>query len=304
MSRHSFDAQGLQFAWDGTSIELASTCLRKYYYRMIASIAPADTSVHLIFGGIYASALERFYHLRAEGADLDTALRAVVRYALEASWPADSPQPLNFDHSAKTRPNLIRTLVWYIDQFGEESDNGIKTHHLANGRPAVELSFTVELDDDLFFSGHLDRVVNYGGDLYWMDQKTTGATIGMHWFDSMRMTNQFFGYTWAGQIVLHSPVKGGIVDGAQIATGFSRFSRGFVTYNADHLAEWLDSARYHIAAARSATALRTFPMNLSSCDKYGGCPYKTLCSRAPSIRDRFLEGDYKEIEPWDPLKAR
>ena len=301
--RKSF-TDGVQTAWDATSVTLAQECARKYYYRMILNIAPRRTSVHLIFGGIYASALEHFYLHRAEGATIEEAARKCVREALIASWDAAAGAPVEFDDNNKTRFTLIRSIVWYIDQFGDESDSHITTYHLASGRPAVELSFTLELSDDVLYCGHLDRVVEYGGGLYWMDQKTTKTTITPRYFEQFKPHNQFMGYTWAGKTILQSPVKGGIVDAAQIAVGFTRFERQPITFTAEQLDEWRDNTLHTIKHMQGLTAAGHFPMNLSACGNYGGCPYRTLCQRSPSVRDRFIEGDYTHPEPWDPLKAR
>lgn len=320
---------GLQFAWDGTSLELAQTCLRKYYYTMIRGIKPRRESVHLLFGGLYATALEHFYKYRALGQSTDEALREVIREALIGSWNyEDCPQcggdgqlgddldcgacdgmghkslgPKHFDDTKKTRVNLIRTIVWYIEQFGDETEDGIKTYHLQNGKPAVELSFTLELDDDLLYCGHLDRVVEYGGHLYVMDQKTTGNTVGTYFFDQFSLNNQMSGYSWAGQAILGSPVRGVIIDAAQIAVNFTRFERGITTRSKDQLEEWYDSALWTIKLARQATALNQWPMNLSACGNYGGCPFCQLCSRSPSVRENYIKSDYNEHN-WDPLKAR
>lgn len=294
---------GLQFAWDGTSLELAQTCLRKYYYTMIRGIKPKRTSVHLLFGGIYASALEHFYKYRAEGLSIDDALRQVVREALTASWDSEAGQPLHFDDAKKTRVNLIRTIVWYIEQFAVESEDGIKTYHLQSGKPAVELSFTLELDEDILYCGHLDRVVDFGGHLYIMDQKTTGGTVGTYYFDQFSPNNQMSGYAWAGQAILKSPVRGVIIDAAQIAVNFTRFERGITTRTPDQLEEWHESTRYTISLARSAAALDKWPMNLSACGNYGGCPFRQLCSRSPQVRENFIKSDY-DAHNWDPLKAR
>lgn len=303
--RASFDSDGLQFAWDATSIELASTCLRKYYYSIIASVEPKRKSVHLIFGGIYAAALEHFYRYRAEGDSIDTALRRVVHEALIASWDSATGAPLEFNDAKKTRANLIRSIIWYVDEFGDEAESGIQTYHLSDGAPAVELSFALELSNTIVLCGHLDRVVSYGGHLYWMDQKTTGGTVGPYYFEQFKPHNQFMLYTWAGQTILHSPVKGGIIDAAQVAVGFTRFERHPITFTAGQIEEWLDSAQYHIAAARSAAALRRFPMNLASCGNYGGCPFRSLCARDPAVRENFLQGDYVHREtPWDPITPR
>lgn len=49
---------------------------------------------------------------------------------------------------------------------------------------------------------------------------------------------------------------------------------------------------------------QTFPMNLSACGNYGGCEFRALCSRTPSVREKFLVGDYSAEAPWDPAKSR
>ena len=293
----SFDAGG-QFAWDGTSLDTLEACPRKYYYRHVMNAVPAGTSVHLLFGSLYATALETFYSLRARGDSIEAALHAVVKLALRQSWGQ------TFDHPAKTRMNLIRTIIWYVDEFAEESEDGLRTYHLADGSAAVELSFTLEFSPDFLYCGHLDRVVQYGDALYWMDQKTTGGAITPRFFADFKPRTQFLGYTWAGQSILHSPVKGGVIDAAQIAVGFSNFARDFITFTQSQIEEWKESALYWMHAGRDFFQRGFFPMNLASCGNYGGCPYRTLCARSPSIRENYLQSEYKTIAPWDPLKAR
>lgn len=312
--RRSFNAEG-QFVWDSTSLNLAMECPRKYYYSMIRSIVPQETSVHLIFGGIYAAALEHFYHQIFDHGDFDKALISTVRYALLESWTHEltssgerilgTGQPVHFDHNAKTRETLIRTIIWYLDTFGHETPDGIQTVRLKNGKPAVELSVMAEINDDFFYAGHIDRLVTYAGNTYWMDQKTTGGSIGARFFDSFKPSNQFYGYTWLGKIVLSEPVYGGIIDAAQIAVGFSRFDRRPMSCTPDQLEEWLDSALWTMYAARQWFMLNRYPHNFTSCDKYGGCPYRELCSRPEAVRERFIESNYKMREkPWDPAVPR
>src|SRR5947207_12088278 len=104
---------GTQFAWDSTSIKLAETCHYKYKLKMIDRWEPKRKSVHLLFGGWYASALERYYKYKAEGDP--KALLRVVHEALCDTWIEG--KPWSSDHPAKTRENLIRSIVWYVDQF-------------------------------------------------------------------------------------------------------------------------------------------------------------------------------------------
>lgn len=304
---NSFDASGVQWAWDATSLSLAMTCPRKYYYSMIRQIRPQIDSVHLRFGALYATALEHFYKHRAEGATIDEALFLIVREALVSTWLYDEegrslgPEP--FLDNAKNRFGLIRSIVWYVDQFGDESNAGIKTLHLSNGKPAVELSFSFQATDEIVLCGHLDRIVTYAGAKFVMDQKTTGSTIGTYFFDNFKPDVQMSLYTLAGQIVLDSPIKGVLIDGAQIAVGFTRFERGFTYRTNEELHEFLKTALVTIETTRHYTAEDYFPMNLTACGNYGGCPFRGICSTSPSHREEIIQREFK-TKVWDPIERR
>lgn len=297
-NRKSFDSNGLQFAWDATSIEAAQTCLRKYYYSILRGIRPRDESVHLYFGGLFATALENFYKYREEGATISEAETRVVLEALNSSYGKP------FDHQTKTRMSLIRTIVWYIAEYADESTSEIKTKILANGKPAVEVSFSFEISDDIILCGHLDRIVEVAGHPFVMDQKTTAAQLNERYFSSFDLHNQFSCYSYAGKAILGAPVRGVIIDSAQILTHATRFGRATTTRSKPQLDEWLDCATYTIHAARSATALNFFPMNLTACGNYGGCQFRSICKAPPKIREDLLQIDYEIREPWDPIARR
>ena len=101
-----------------------------------------------------------------------------------------------FDHPYKTRENLIRSVIWYLEEFKEDP---AQTVILANGKPAVELSFRMELDwgptghlggQPYLLCGHIDRLVTLGEGTYVMDRKTTGSTPGSSYFDGFAPDNQ------------------------------------------------------------------------------------------------------------------
>lgn len=306
-----FDTAGVQYAWDSTSIKLAETCLRKYQYRMIGRWQPSRKSVHLLFGGWYATALEEFHKAVADGIGYDQALCDVVHETLIATWEyeydenGDSVEgtgtPWTSDHNTKTRENLIRTIVWYLDQF---KDDPCITVILSDGQAAVEHSFKLPVDNDIILCGHLDRLVDYSGKLYVQDQKTTGSTISGRFFDGFNPDTQMSLYTFAGKAIFNLPVKGVMIDGAQIAVGFTRFERGFTFRDDAQLAEWYDNAMATIELARIATQEDYFPMNPSSCSQFGGCEFRHICSRSPTVRANFLAGDFIQGEQWNPMKSR
>jgi len=318
----SFDENGIQFGWDQTSIKLASECLYKYKLRMLDGWRPRGVSVHLFFGGVYASALEHFHKHRAAGMDHDEALVAIVREALIATWLYETeptgegdpgyPNGVNIisgsgapwasDHNTKTRENLIRTIVWYFEHFKEDA---CATVILSDGSAAVEHSFQLPVDNGIIFSGHLDRLVEFGHKIYIQDQKTTASTITPRYFLSYSPDDQITGmYPFAGRAIFKLPVKGVMIDAAQIAVGFTRFERGFIFTDDSALDEWYDDALYHIETAQAATRANHFPKNRTSCHKYAGCEFREVCSKSPHVREQFLKADFEKAERWDPLQSR
>jgi len=178
----SFDTHG-QFCWDSTSLTLASTCWRKYYYKLIEGWSPDSGSAHLRFGGHYATALEHYYKHIAAGLSPEDALIEVVHEALIETWEherdtagnrlEETGHPWESLHNLKTRGNLIRTIIWYFDHFAEDPTSVIQ---LANGKPGVEYTFKLPVDENIIFSGHIDRLVTYSDNPYVMDQKAQPNT--------------------------------------------------------------------------------------------------------------------------------
>lgn len=209
--------------------------------------------------------------------------------------------PWQSPDSAKNRENLIRTIVWYVEQFGQEHMEVIK---LSDGRPAVEYSFSLDVDGGYVFSGHIDRLVTYAGDPYVMDQKATGTAISTRYFDGFSPDIQMSMYTFAGKAIYHIPVKGVIIDAAQIMVGFTRYERGFTFRTESQLHEWYDDMMRLIERARKATHENHFPMTRASCGNYGGCEFRSICSRSPEVRQNFLAASFKQGPTWDPLTRR
>lgn len=332
---------GVQFAWSATTIKMAETCLRYYQYSMIDGWHSKSQGPHLRFGQHYARAIEHFHKLRAEGMGPNEATIVVVREALEDTWdrtvcgtchgtgsilehPKDEPfsqslaamdtchdckghgyldegHPWNSDHNLKTRETLIRSIVWYLDQFKNDSALPVI---LSSGAPAVELSFNLPVDNDIMFVGHLDRLADYSDNLYVMDQKTTGSTINQKFFEGFSPDTQMSLYTFAGSAVFGAPVKGVIIDAAQIAVGFTRFERGFTFRTPGQLDEWYDGAMTAILRAQQATRDNHFPQNPSACGNYGGCVFRAVCARDPGVRKNFLAGDFIQGGGYDPLERR
>lgn len=302
---NQFLSSGEQNVWNASSLKNWEACPRLYYYNAIEGWTSGHQSVHLTFGSHYAWALMRYWQLRHEGKDRAEARLEVVGNLLEATWERthhyaegyclDCGEPEGYPAECSGRPwtpvedgpkdrfTLIRTFVWYLDEFRED----LPLFQTADG-PAVERQFRVAVDGDNFFVGTLDRVVIYGDTPWVMDQKTTKTTLSPSYFRKYHLDTQMSMYTWAGQAILSAPVQGVIIDAAQIAVTFSRFDRGITMRTHSQLEEWYDETMQHIEDARRAVREQRFPRNFSSCSMYGGCAFREVCEASPEVRKNIL----------------
>ena len=286
----------IQYAWDSTSLGWLKECPQKYYYSMIEGWRTKSDSVHLDFGIWYHRGLEIYDRLRAEGLLHEEAMTEMVGEAM--MWSKDWKP----DHPAKNRETLIRSLIWYVEHF---KDDPAKTLILANGEPAVELSFKMELESGpvlgqpYILCGHMDRIAEYLDGTYIFDRKTSSSVTGSYYFDQFNPDNQMSLYTFAGKIIYQLPIKGVVIDAAQIAVGFTRFSRGFTHRTESQLDEWLKDSVQWFRLAEHYARENYWPKNDKSCHKYGGCQSRKFCSKPPEARDTFLRPDFYKLT-WTP----
>lgn len=307
------DDTNYQWAWDSTSLGWLKECPRKYQYHMLEGWTSKGESIHLEYGILYHEALAFYETAKYNGCDHEQALRDTVRQILlwtwrdGAPWRAQADLPVDDKAALKSREHLVRTVVWYLDKFKDDPARTLM--HPVTGKPMVELSFKFEIGAGLdlkhpyVLCGYLDRVVEFQGQTFVMDRKTTTTTLGGYYFDQYDPDNQMSLYTVASQIAFKMPVKGIIVDAAQIAMGFSRFVRSFVFKTPDQIDEWMRDLKVWLRQAEWYATAAYWPQNDKSCHKYGGCVFREVCSKSPAVRDKFLESGFTRRE-WNPLIPR
>src|SRR5258706_397201 len=289
----------IQFAWDSTCLGYLKQCPRLYQYTIIDGWTPKDESVHLRFGSEYHQAIQEYDIARASGESHEDAIRMAVRDLLirTVDWMVDTNTKAG---NYKNRSTLLQLVVDYFDFF---SDDPAQTFILENGKPAVELSFKFELDwgpryltadvlepipmsefgkaqgekvgelpiQPYLLCGHLDRVVTFSDHLFVLDHKTTTTPPGPYFFNQFEPNNQMTLYTLAGKVIVDSPIRGVIIEAAQILLEKpNRFVRGFTYRTQDQLDEWVGDLQYTLQLAEHYAEIGYWPMNDTACDKYGG----------------------------------
>jgi hypothetical protein len=314
----------IQYAWSSTGLDLLKTCPRKYQYEVIEGWQTRDESIHLRFGIEYHHALQDYAIARAGGASHEDGIRAAVR-ALHSRVYNWNPDRTTRAGRYKNRESIVGLVIDYLDHFG--ADDPASTYILSDGSPAVELKFAFELDwgpqtfnhefvdktqhphQPYLLCGHLDRIVDFHDDLYVMDRKTSLTTLGSYYFDQWTPSNQMTLYSLAGKVMLNQPVKGVIIDAAQVLLEKpNAFARGFAYRTEDQLAEWLTDLRYYLREAEDFASAGYWPQNDTACNKYGGCPFREVCSAAPNVREAYLTARFDRVTDnqaaWNPFYDR
>jgi hypothetical protein len=317
----------IQFAWDSTSLGYIKTCPRLYQYIMLEGWGSRDESIHLRFGIEYHTALQDYAISRSRGIRHDDAIHDTIRelHSRVWNWTVDRTSRAG---RYKNRETIAGLVIDYLDHF---VDDPAETFILENGEPTVELSFRFALDwgpqattlnehtapigEDIgavvqpyLLCGHLDRVVDFQSGLYVMDRKTSVQTLSSYYFNQWAPNNQMTLYTLAGKTVLHSPIKGVIIDAAQVLLEKpNAFQRGFTYRTEDQLTEWLQDLRFWLHQAETYATAGYWPQNDTACDKFGGCKFREVCSKSPQVREQYLKASFdklEESERWNPLKPR
>lgn len=294
---------GLQLAWDSVSLGALKTCPRYYQLTIVEGWTPKRRSVHLDFGIWLHSARERYYHARAGGESHDDAVITAVDFTLRATWNKKLNRPWPSDDSNKNRFTLVRTVVWYLDHWANDP---LETVILANGRPAVELSFRFETTyssregETFLLSGHLDRLAKLNDQIYISDLKSTKHTMDKSYFEQFSPDNQMSLYDFAVGVVYALPIQGLIIDAVQVAVTFSRFDRNPIPRSEAQREEWYKGLGHWLRMAEQFAREGEWPMNDKACFR---CDFRSICSKPPSVRAMWLEADF-ERRVWDPLIAR
>jgi hypothetical protein len=292
----------LELVWSSTTLGLLKECPRKYQYSIIEGWASRGENIDINFGWLYHGALERFQRRLAEGLDRDSALVSCVTWTMIEAKPLLLADPSETAANKSLR-NLIRSIVWHCDNFEHDV---LEQVILANGEPAVELSFVIDAGiqsasgEDFQFSGHLDRLVRFNNATYWHDYKTTKTTLGDNYFEGFNPDNQATLYTLASRVAFDIPTLGGMIDAAQIAVGFTRFGRKPINRTQGQLDEWLNDTRMYLAQAEVYAVRNHWPMNDKACFR---CNFRDICSKDPRVRQSFLRSNFG-TRNYDPLEVR
>lgn len=248
---------------------------------------------------------------------------------LAETVPTETPPswtPWNPENKKKNRRTLVRALVWTLDEFEK---GHIRPHADADGHAATEVDFAVPLPfnspdgEPYLLTGIIDSFCEIGGPDQVMprERKTTNSTLGRAYFDRFEFDIQIDVYSLAMRIMSEDEITPGVVlEAIQTGVTFSRARRQVIQSSNDQLEEFVETIQHWIGEAAifarlahlfPEKAMEVYPMNRSNCNNFrkedvednmyssivhGGCPYRELCTKDRSVRERYEKGSYEEVE--------
>lgn len=294
-------------SFDSQNLNAIQTCARKAELQFIRNLQPTTKAPALEKGDLLHKMMEIYDGLKGNCVNLESDTWLKIQEAQLISGVDDlleSPTEKKILFSIEAGrmfaskmdlPTEVSAEVIY--QFSEYCK--FYTNDPWSTLAVEEVATRVLYEDEeikVLYSGKLDRVVEQGNIQAWMDHKSSERRS-----EPSSMSNQFIGYCWL------LGMNHGIID----KIGFQktlkpheRFQRFIITVDDARIKEWESNSIYWVRHYLNENLKKEFfPMNLTSCDKYGSCIYQSICETSPEGREWKMERDYVVGEQWDVGKV-
>jgi hypothetical protein len=261
-----------------------------------------EQSIHLVAGRAYAKGLEvaRLAYMRQE--DPETCLELGTAALIEEYGDAECSEK-----ESKTLDRMVGALEYYFSEYPLEDDPARIS--VIAGVPAVEWRFALPLPFNnpdtgmpLLYAGRTDTIMDFCGARYAEDDKTT-KQLGASWPNQWELRSQFMGYAWAGR-ELGLGLQGTLVRGVSILKTKYENAQAIVNSPDWKIDEWVEHRDHLISHAlfqyQRGQGAYWEPALDDTCNEYGGCFLKSVCTIPPERRINWLNTNYEE-STWNPL---
>ena len=287
---------------DSSLIAAFRSCPYKAYLEFFCHWKSKFPSVHLHAGAAFARGLEvarrAFYedHLPQDEAIAQGCLALAEAYG-DFECPPDSGKSL---HRMLGALEYSLTVAWPL--AGDTA-----TPLKFGNKHAIEFNFVEPLDfqhpetgDPLLYCGRFDMMVEFAGQPFGEDDKTT-SQLGGSWSKQWDLRSQFTAYCWGAQKAgIH--LEGFLVRGTSILKTKYDHAQA-LTYRP----QWMIDQWYEQLIKRDLPMMLRmwesgeWGMNLDhACTEYDGCGFKQVCLSRPSDRVNWLESGFQRRQ-WDPV---
>jgi len=280
-------------------------CPRKLFYAWFMLRRAATEATALRFGRLMHQCLAIRYKCKALGRGTEESIRRATDTLIESTFRSVEEPDLDWRDSKLARivMDAYESTYCYDDY---------EPIIMANGRPAVELTFAVKLGDlagiPVRYIGAIDLVAQDQDGLWLVDTKTT-SVMGEGFWKDIQVSPQLMGYTFAlraagynvvgyqvNAIALRKPNKSG-----EANVDFAR-QRHFV--DEDQLNEWVRDVEGQLTGILDCWQRQHWPRHCAHCvHKFGTCEYYDVCTLTSELdQGHMLDSNAFVHNDWTPLR--
>ena len=300
--------------YDNTMLGSYKECPRRFFLRHVLAWRSEGTSLPLIFGLSWHSAMDVVWEYASKLSQADLPRAALAKFY--ETWEGEGMPPElsveQIEQYTPRTPNIAHEmLVQYVQQrWGMLQDAQVI---------AVEQPFAVPLPlyPDVWYIGKMDKVVRYNGNTLALEHKTTteykkDGGFKSSYIEGWYSDSQIKGYQFGGGL-FYDDLTQVWVDAALVhKTVHDKYRFVPVAHQFPLLEEWVNDTREWVKRVEKDLnqfkidgQLRpgVFPKNENSCfGKYGACPFVDICRTTsdPSKLDSVPAGYM--VEKWEPFE--
>jgi len=289
---------------DSSKIQAFQDCPRGFFFSYVLGLRPDRPNVHLDFGSAWHDAMEEM--LLRKKYD-ETAIAFAYRRFLNTYREAFPDPVTDPDNAPKNPEYAFNALRQYAEMYRSDNFNVLYT----------ETAGMVPISEKRKLVVKLDSIVEdlNDGKINSMEHKTTGYNSSS-WREKWNYMLQIESYTHllyslypedqVGKVIINGAcfTKTRGFDGIRIPVYKSKKQMAAFLWNVNHWIDMIEWNYQQLAETKPEDpVMPAFPINCSSCSKYG-CRMGGICSTFPNPI-RFAEegiAGYK-VDFWDPLRG-
>lgn len=239
------------------------SCPRKFHLGELRGAKGFNPTIHTAFGHAYAMGIQTYLHLRSTRSHEVALARSFVSAIAAYDYPGI------FEEESASKKSLWFALIG-VEAFATQAAPGILEEFevaVINGKPAIELFFLLQIDEETDYQGHIDLILKHRvtGELFILEIKTKGGdTSPADWANSF----QTLGYN----AILHTVVPGGtnlnvlyiVYNTKQMTVSTMSFVK-----SSAHRAEFITSLLLDVNQMREYDKHNYWPKRGGSCTSWG-----------------------------------
>ena len=287
---------------DNTKRKTYALCPRKFLWEHAKNLRPQYGSTALRYGLTWHEIMEHYYGTIKDFGWGEKS-KAITNGALagKAAWDKESKDRQFWD-DYRTLENCLSAFMSHVVNY-QDDEQFLEVL-------AVEETFRIEIEKDIFFTGKIDGKVRLNDAVWLMEHKTTGMPIDKQ-LKSLQRDPQVIGYTFAGMKDSH--IEGILIPMHHLSATKSKvtgkygnprieFRRSPQIFTQGDIDSWLDSMLWTAHQLQKSMETNYWPMQLDSCYHFGSCTYTALCEQNTSIENTNTS-NYIEVKHWNVLES-